>query len=160
MAREWPVVMRQLWTDSRWVNSAEDVETAVDGLQASFGERYMPDNAELVAALRWMAEGREWTQKKAPSLRELIIAIRVRRKGMNAPDGKSGAVKNCGLCVSGWLLLEEPNRESSVPCVCAAGDHWMGVCEDYRDLSATQRESFDRLRRQAANQARAKGGES
>ena len=155
---KWPVVMRQLWTDSRWLNSAEDVETAVDTMMSAFGDRYMPDNAELVDALRWMADGREWTQKKAPSLRELIIAVRVRRKGINAPDGTAGQLAHCDLCVNGWLLLHEQGRESSVPCVCSGGDHWMAICEDYRDLTQPRREAFDRLRRLAAEQA--KGGES
>lgn len=159
MASKWPVTMRQLWTDARWVNSAEDVETAVDGLQASFGDRYMPDNAELVDTLRWMADSRDWCQKKAPSLRELIIAIRVRRKGANAPDGHDGAPAHCELCGSGWLLLEEPGRDSTLPCICRAGDHWMGVCNDYKTLSDRERESFGYLRRLAADQTRARESE-
>ena len=158
MAREWPVVMRQLWTDSRWVNSSEDVETAVDGLQASFGDRYMPDNAELVATLRWMADGREWSQKKGPSLRELMVAVRVRRKKADAPDGSDGKPISCGLCSpTGWLTLREKGRESSVPCICPAGERWMKVCQDYRDMTYAQKEAFDGLRRQALEQA--KGGE-
>jgi len=130
---EWARVMKQLWPDCRWLATAVDADAAVDTIRARFGQR-SPDNEELVDVLRWMASSPEWKQDKAPSLRQLIMAVFMCRKDRRYQgDAEQAAQSDCRICVSGWMPAEGPDGNPlMMPCLCHAGERVLGTVREYK----------------------------
>jgi hypothetical protein len=83
-------LLKSYFPNARW---AEDVDLV--GAELSAALRTEAKNSELCAAVRWLA-GPEWKGKGNPSLRDLIMAVRIGRKKGREDD--SGPAVDCGLC--------------------------------------------------------------
>lgn len=150
----WPVVLNQLWPDCRWLKTEAEAVAAADTMRARFGQR-MPDRAELVEVLRWMAADREWDQKKAPSLRQLIMAVYVHRKRGDRDRDEDQQAESCGHCHGGWV--EEVGTGGwpllMLPCTCPAGIRQMDKVKDYRGMNTEHATAFYHRREKARSEA-------
>jgi hypothetical protein len=89
-------LLKSYFPNARW---AEDVDLV--GAELSAALRTEAKNSELCAAVRWLA-GPEWKGKGNPSLRDLIMAVRIGRKKSREDD--SAPAVECGLCRGTGLL--------------------------------------------------------
>lgn len=79
---EWVRLTAAYWTFPIARNRAE-MDLLMKELHIAFGDRYAPNEGELADAVRYMA-GPEGRQAKCPTLREVIIGVRMMRKGNDA----------------------------------------------------------------------------
>ena len=159
MATSWTALMAQYWSCA-WLRTQGDVETATAELYETFNRR-PPDNAELIAAIRWLA-GPENRQEKCPTLRELIRAvftIRKRDRPMRPTDtGPAARIANAKAAMlkadtwaARWDALCETCQEDS-ECIEVdqwAEQRWGQAWADGRDAV---RMAMAREWREAANQ--------
>jgi hypothetical protein len=120
-------LLKSYFPNARW---AEDVDLV--GAELSAALRTEAKNSELCAAVRWLA-GPEWKGKGNPSLRDLIMAVRIGRK--QSREGDQVPTEDCGLCGGRGLLAYWPGihgkqanldaytyaYSTGTPCGCPAG---------------------------------------
>jgi hypothetical protein len=162
----WTALMLLMWPQAKWAEELGDAAGAE--LREFFGERGVPTNAELCRVIRWMA-GPEGRQERAPSLRELIRAVCMRRKAdRQSADVASG--RDCALCRNtGWVAVAPSAGESfsdlaaeltayrcQVPCQCLHGDAVRRTCEPWKSGKVTpdQAATLGRLATKGAAQFR------
>ena len=125
-------LLKSYFPGARW---AEDVDLV--GAELAAALRTEAKNSELCAAVRWLA-GPEWKGKGNPSLRDLIMAVRIGRK--KSREDENGPIAECGLCHGTGLLEYWPGihgRQASLdaytyayslttPCGCPHGKRHIG----------------------------------
>ena len=79
---EWPKLMAMNWGTIPWLRTDEDVSAAAGEIRMTL-ERNPPTNDELCSVIRWMA-GDDFDQGRPPTLRELVRAVCVKRKKIEA----------------------------------------------------------------------------
>ena len=125
MTNDWSALLIRYWGYCSWIKSKSDVDDAVEELQhdSNFGRRYAPDRDELCAAIRHLA-GPEGHQSKCPTLRDIIIAVRVLRKQSRTGAGSP-------------LDATDSDPESIQAAMTRMHDHesrWDWLCDHVRDL--------------------------
>ena len=105
---EWVRLTAAYWTFPIARNSSE-MDLLKKELHIAFGDRYAPNEGELADAVRYMA-GPDGRQAKCPTLREVIIAVRVLRKnressinGMQPGQDPVSDVKTAMLKARTWI---------------------------------------------------------
>lgn len=121
---EWAQLMDMHWNFSA-VKSVEDAQQWERELRhpSNFGLQNEPDGEDLADAVRYLS-GPKCRQSKCPTLRELIIAVRVLRR-----EARHGA------CMP--TDKPEGDRASIEAAMIKLGDHesrWDWLCDHVRDL--------------------------
>lgn len=161
----WPTIVKQHWR-CHWLKTDDDIAAANAEITRGLGGR-SASNDEIASAIRYMGA----QHRVCPSLQQVIDTLRRRRKFVN--EEQSGGA--CTLCVSdsgnitGWLDHFAGWREdweekdymmaypvTQVPCLCRDGQKLLSICATYRNLSEPQMDSLNAMRREAADQKRAR----
>lgn len=156
----WPDLLVMNWPAAKWVS---DTDAAGDELRQFFG-RNEPSNDEVCRVIRWMA-GPEGKQERAPTLRELIRAICIRRKADRQSDAPPEEQNGeCGLCgwsgmLGVWPTLPPsvkhldtiPAQCFAVPCWCAKGHKALHSSRDYGHSHITERRTLARDQARSLN---------
>jgi hypothetical protein len=143
---EWPKLLSMNWPSVSWLRTDQDIDAAAEEIRVTMN-RNAPSNDELCAVIRWMA-GPECRQEKAPSLRELIRAVYIRRKQNRTQQAPDRAP--CAMCRAGWAWYRnEYGAETAIPCMCSEGSRLTETLKEYKDMAPEQRGEFDNRRRQA-----------
>jgi hypothetical protein len=148
---EWIRLVLLNWPRASW--ALYDYELAADEIRTVMG-RNAATNEELCDTIRWMA-GPEGKQNSAPSLRELIRAVYMRRQAARGEGPDSGPAMACALCTGGWGTEWPAGSEVgfgsgiAIPCMCSAGARLMQVVKRYSRLTGDELDGFTRRRRAA-----------
>ena len=126
----WAQLFIRYWkrTETSLISKAGDKEIVEGEIERRINPK--PPNSELCDVLRWLS-GPECSQKYAPTLQELIIAIHTWRKRERLNDAPPA--EECTYCYCGkiphypdyhpaWTLDDFAIAYScTIPCLCSAG---------------------------------------